>query len=103
MRKQNIIYKALLAFTMILLLCFTACSDLLNKDLKKKSTVFISLENAGERSVLPVYDFESFKDFKLTGKKALYLRSRKRFIVPEKCGGCFFVLYQHILLLLKHP
>ena len=69
MRKQNIIYKALLAFTMILLLCFTACSDLLNKDLKKKSTVFISLENAGERSVLPVYDFESFKDFKLIGKK----------------------------------
>lgn len=70
MKKQNIIYKSLLALLFISVLFITACSDVFNNSEKSdKAIITISLEQSESRTVIPVYDFESFTNFTLTGIK----------------------------------
>ena len=63
MKKQNIFYKSLLAVLMISTMLITACSDIFNNsESNGKATINISLEQSESRTVIPVYDFKSFKN-----------------------------------------
>ena len=69
MKKVNTLYKTIFIVIAILSLFVTSCANLFDNQLKEKATLYFSLNDTDARAVAPSYDFETFTDFSLIGKK----------------------------------